>query len=164
MDNLVAWCQWLEHTHIATQIRESLWVFPAIESSHLLAMIVFVGSIASLDLRLLGLAWKSERVSQLTARLLPWSLAGFFAMALTGALLFISNAAKLYVNNTMFQIKLGLIVLAGLNALAFHFTIYRRVSSWDLSPVTPLHARLAGAASLLLWIGVVIAGRWTGFV
>ena len=164
MDNLVAWCEWLEHTRIATQIRESLWVFPAIETTHLLAMIVFVGSIGSLDLRLLGLAWRSERVSQLTARVLPWAIAGFFVMALTGALLFISNAAKLYVNNTMFQFKLGLIALAGINALAFHFTIYQRVTAWDLSPVTPLHARLAGAASLLLWIGVVTAGRWTGFV
>jgi hypothetical protein len=164
MDNLVAWCEWLEHTRIATQIRESLWVFPAIETTHLLAMIVFVGSIGSLDLRLLGLAWRSERVSQLTSRVLPWAITGFFVMALTGSLLFISNAAKLYVNNTMFQFKLGLIALAGINALAFHFTIYQRVTAWDLSPVTPLHARLAGAASLLLWIGVVTAGRWTGFV
>jgi hypothetical protein len=164
MDNLVEWCQWIEHTRIATQIRESLWVFPAIETTHLLAMIVFVGSIGSLDLRLLGLAWKGERVSQITRRLLPWSIAGFFAMAVTGVLLFVSNAAKLYVNNSAFQIKLLLIVLAGANALAFHMTTYQRVTSWDMSPVAPLHARLAGTSSLLLWISVVVAGRWTGFV
>jgi uncharacterized membrane protein len=127
-------------------------------------MIVFVATVGALDLRLLGLASRRERVSQIATRLLPWSFAGFFVMAVTGALLFMSNAAKLYVNNGAFQIKLLLIILAGINALAFHMTIYRRVTRWDLSPVTPIGARLAGASSLLLWIGVVTAGRWTGFV
>ncbi len=164
MQQLVEWCQWLERTLIATRIRESLWVFPAIEITHLLAMIVFVSTVGALDLRLLGIASKRERVSQLAQRLLPWTFAGFFVMTLTGTLLFMSNAAKLYVNNPAFQIKMLLIVLAGVNALAFHMTIYRRVASWDMSPVTPLAARLAGASSLLLWIGVVGTGRWTGFI
>ena len=164
MEQLVEWCQWLEHTLIATRIRESLWVFPAIEITHLLAMIVFVSTVAALDLRLLGLASKRERVSNLAQRLLPWSFAGFFVMTVTGVLLFVSNAAKLYINNPAFQLKLLLIVLAGLNALAFHMTVYRRVTAWDMSPVAPLAARFAGASSLLLWIAVVAAGRWTGFV
>lgn len=164
MDQLIEWCSTIERTLIATRIRESLWVFPAIEIVHLLAMIVFVSTVGALDLRLLGLASKRERVSALAQRLLPWSFAGFFVMAATGVLLFMSNAAKLYVNNPAFQLKLLLIVLAGINALAFHMTIYRRVNAWDMSPVTPPAARLAAASSLLLWIAVVAAGRWTGFV
>jgi hypothetical protein len=95
---------------------------------------------------------------------LPWSWAGFGVMVATGSLLFTSNAAKLYINNPSFQIKMLLILLAGVNALVYHLTVYRRVTAWDTAPVTPLGARIAGALSLLLWVSVVFAGRWIGFM
>ena len=164
MDTLLAFCKWLERSPLGTEVRESLWLFPVIETVHLLGMVLLVGTIAVLDLRMLGLAMPRESVSQLAERLLPWTWAGFAVMLMTGSLLFTSSAAKTYIHNPSFQIKMLLIFLAGMNALVFHLTVYRRVAAWEFAPVAPLGARIAGGLSLLLWISVVAAGRWIGFV
>ena len=164
MDSLLAFCKWLERSPLGTEVRESLWLFPTIETVHLLGIVLLVGTIAVLDLRMLGLAMRRESMSQLAERLLPWTWAGFGVMLMTGSLLFTSNAAKTYIHNPSFQLKMLLIFLAGVNALVFHLTAYRRVAARDITPVTPLAARVAGALSLLLWVGVVAAGRWIGFV
>lgn len=164
MDYLFAFCKWLERTPLGTEVRQSLWLFPTIETVHVLGIVLLLSTIAMLDLRLLGFSAQREPVSQIAGRLLPWSWAGFGVMVATGSLLFTSNAAKLYINNPSFQIKMLLILLAGVNALVYHLTVYRRVTAWDTAPVTPLGARIAGALSLLLWVSVVFAGRWIGFM
>jgi hypothetical protein len=83
-------------------------------------------------------------------------------MIISGTLLFSSEATKLY-NNGAFLLKMGLIFLAGINALVFHTTVYQRVEKWDLAAATPIGARLAGAFSLVLWVGVIFAGRWIAY-
>lgn len=144
-------------------MRQSLWLFPVIEVAHLLGMVVLVGAVATFDLRLLGWSAPRVRVSTLAARLLPWAWAGFAVQVVTGALLFSSEAVHVHANPA-FQIKMVLICLAGLNALIFHYSIYRNVASWDESATLPLRARLAGGLSILLWAGIVAAGRFIGFV
>ena len=79
-------------------------------------------------------------------------------MAISGLLLFYSGPVKA-ANNIFFRVKILLIALAGVNALLFHLTIYRRVVSWDRATSPPARAKLAGVLSLLLWSGVVICGR-----
>lgn len=150
--------QWLEATAGSVAIRESLLVYPIIETTHVLTLCLFIGFIALLDLRLLGLALGGVPVSQLTGRLLPWALGGFVVMAISGSLLFYSGPIRAAAN-IFFQVKMALLALAGVNALAFHFTIHRRVADWDRDPVPPLRARIAGFCSLLLWTGVVVCGR-----
>jgi hypothetical protein len=83
-------------------------------------------------------------------------------MATTGMLLFYSGPVRAS-GNIFFRIKMGLLTLTGINALLFHFTIYRRVAHWDSDPVPPLRARMAGLCSLLLWSGVVICGRMQAY-
>jgi hypothetical protein len=151
-------CQWLYDSSIGTSIRESIWVFPIIETIHVLGLTLLVGTIAILDLRLLGLVLKREQVSRVASQILPLTWAGFAVMFVSGFLLFWAEAAKCYANPA-FRLKLLLLALVGLNPLVFHLTIYRSVLSWNEQLVTPLRARLAAFFSLTLWGGIVCAGR-----
>ena len=148
---------------MGASIRESLWLFPAIETLHLLGMALLFATVAAYDLRLLGLALRGQRVSKVASKLLPWTWLGFAVQVITGTLLFSSEALKIY-TNPAFRLKILLILLAGAQALAFHRLAYRNVSAWDVDAPTPISAKLAGALSLLLWTSVVAAGRFIGFV
>jgi hypothetical protein len=158
-----SFCHWIQHTPVGTAVGGSDWAFPAIETVHLLGMILLVGSVATFDLRLLGFLMPRQSVSRLAGRLLPGAWVGFSVMAVTGTLLFASDAIRKYGPNPVFPIKMLLIFLAGVNMLIFHSGVYRRVENWDDAPVTPLRAKVAGCCSLLLWTGVITAGRWIGF-
>jgi len=160
---MLPFCRWLEQSSVGANVRESLWLFPAIETLHLLGMAALVGTTAVFDLRLLGWMLRRERVSELAGRLLPWSWVGFAVQVVTGALLFTSEAVKVY-TNPAFRVKMLLIFLAGVHALIFHWSVYRDVASWDDSGVLPVGAKVAGFVSILLWIGIVAAGRFIGFV
>ena len=142
---------------------DSTWLFPAVETIHLAAMVLLVASISAFDLRLLGFILKGESVSQLTRKLIPLTWIAFGTMAVTGVLLFSSDPVHKYCPNPAFQLKLVLIALAGLNMSLFHFTVYQSVAKWDTDPSPPVWAKLVGSVSVVLWAGVVIAGRWIGF-
>ena len=151
-------CHWLNDTRLATSIRESEVVFPVIEAVHVLAIALLAGTVAIVDLRLLGLILKRERVSLVAGRLLPLTWAGFAVMLASGALLFLAEAAKSCAN-PVFRLKMLLLLAAGLNPLVFHRTIYRRVAEWDQAPVVPRRARVMALLSLSLWSGIIVAGR-----
>jgi hypothetical protein len=141
---------------------DNSWVFPIVETIHVLCLAVVFGSIAMVDLRLLGISSRDSRVSRLSAEVLPWTWTAFLFAALSGFLMFVCKA-KTYWNNPQFELKFLCIFLAGVNMLAFHFGIYRRVADWDIALPTPPAARTAGALSICLWITVVFMGRWAGF-
>lgn len=157
-----AFLEWLENTDGSIAIRESILFYPLVESTHVLSLCLFLGMIAMLDLRLLGLGLRNVPVSQTAGRLLPWAFAGFALMVVSGSLLFYSTPLRAYYN-IFFRIKVVGIALAGLNALIFHRTIYRRVHAWDAAPAPPRRAKLAGAASLILWSVVVVCGRMQAY-
>lgn len=163
MIDLLALCKWLQQTSVGAAVRESLWLFPAIETVHLLGMAALVGTVTVLDFRLLGWVLRQKRFSELLKRLIPWVWTSFAVQVITGTLLFSSEAVKLYANPA-FRLKILLIFLAGVHALIFHWAVYRNVATWDDSPVLPLRAKLSGFVSLVLWIAVVAAGRFIGFV
>jgi hypothetical protein len=123
---------------------------------------MFLGLAVMLDLRLLGVAFVKTPVSEVANRLLPWTVVGFVVMVITGVLLFYAIPVKTYLN-IFFRIKVLLLILAGINVAVFHNTIDRKRSEWDLAPVPPLRARLAGGFSLVLWAGVVVAGRMIAY-
>ena len=151
-------CQWIQNTNFSVALRESTLAFPVIEGTHLLAIGVSAGTIVLTDLRLLGVLMKKEPASKVMGSLLPFTIAGFILVFITGALLFWAEAAKSY-GNLWFRIKLLFLIFAGINALIFHLTAYRRMKDWDLAPVAPVGARIAGLASLVLWTGVIWLGR-----
>lgn len=161
--SLLEVCSWLEASPVGVAISESEWLFPTIETVHVLALVLVVGSIAMLDLRLLGLSSRDRGVEALAADTLPWTWGAFLVAAISGALMF-TSAATNYYDNTPFRIKIVLLILAGLNMAVFHFTTYTRVHSWSDAFPTPGPARIAATLSLVFWVGVVFAGRWIGFV
>ena len=160
---MLEFCQWLDHSAAGSTIRQSLWLFPAIETVHLLGMAALVGTITVLDLRLLGWAMPQRRVSEVTARLLPWAWLGCGLQVVTGVLLFSSEAVKIY-GNPAFRLKMLLLLLAGIQALIFQTVVSRKLPAWDDRPAPPVMARITGMISILLWIAIVTAGRFIGFV
>jgi len=156
--NLLEFCQWLEDTRLGVLMREGPLWFSLLNGVHLLGMTVAFGTIAIVDLRLLGKGIRRARVSEVASSLLPWTWAGFAVMAVSGTLLILSEAVKLY-GNLFFRIKVVLLILAALNVLIFHRTVYKHVAEWDLEPVPPRAARVAGMVSLICWFGLMAAGR-----
>jgi hypothetical protein len=151
-------CQWLQDTSWGVGIRESTLLFPILEGTHTIGIALSVGILLVMDLRLAGVLMRREPVSQIFNQLMPWSLGGFLLMFLTGALLFLSQATKAY-GSVFFRIKLLLLLLAGINALVFELTLRRRVAAWDSAEAPPFRARVAGVLGIVLWAGVIAAGR-----
>jgi len=154
-------CQVIQDSEIGTSIRESIWVFPIIETVHVLGAAVSVGLIMALDLRLTGLGMRRVPAAHLMHRLKPWYLTGFVIMMLSGALLFWSEAAKLYSSFT-FRMKLLFLVLAGINALLFEIKYTPKIADFETQG-TPSGATLVGWCSLVFWAAVIGFGRWTAY-
>lgn len=151
----------LQDLSLPTQIRESDWLFPTIETAHVFALVLVVGTIMTVDLRLLGFANKERPFSQVAAEMLPWTWTAFAVAALAGMLMF-SSKALTYYGNIPFRLKMVCLLLAGINMVMFHWLGTRHLEAWDRGR-PPRAARLAGGASLLLWTTIVAAGRWIGF-
>src|SRR5712691_5488808 len=151
-------CEWLAATPGSIALHESRYMYLIVLSVHVLTLCLFVGTAAMMDLRLLGLTMQSVRVSEVITRLLPWTSAGFLLMLLSGSLLFYA-APLLRYQNIFFRAKMAALLLAGLNVWVFHNTSYRKVAEWDLDPVPPLSARVAGGLGLVLWAVLITLGR-----
>jgi hypothetical protein len=155
-------CEWLQHSSTSRQILESNVGFAALIITHMLGLGVFLGTVMILDLRLLGRGIRTSPVSDLVDRLLPWTRAGFAAMAISGVILFCTEAVKCY-QSRAFGIKMGLIALATVNVWVFHRRSYSASGASDAGSKLPLSWKLAGALSLLLWLGALAAGRAVGY-
>lgn len=153
---------WLQDTTIATAIRENEILFPWIETAHVGAIVLVVGSISIVDLRLLGLASCDRPVQQLMREILPLTWGAFAVAAAAGGLLFSSKAVD-YGHNFFFQGKMILLLLAGTNMAVFHVFTGRDVPKWSDVTQQPMPAKIAGSISLILWVTVVAFGRWIGF-
>lgn len=153
--------KWLETSAVGTAVAQSAWLFPAVETIHVIALTLVVGSIAIIDLRLLHRSWRGRAVTEIARDTLPWTWASF-AIAVTSGFLMFTSAATKYAVDTPFRLKMVLVLLAGANMLVFHRFTYRGVAAWDTG-TPPLAAKIAGGLSLLFWIGVVACGRWVGF-
>jgi len=154
--------QTLYDSAIGTAIRESGTLFPWIESVHVLMIAIVVGTIAIVDLRLIGFSSHRRGARQLIVDMLPFTWVAFVFAIITGSLLFLSNATGYY-ESMPFRFKLLAIVIAGLNMAVFHLTAYRRIGEWDDRLPTPNAAKIAGISSLTLWILIVFLGRWIGY-
>lgn len=161
MNFLPELAQWLQQTDFAIAIKESDWMFQALETLHVLALALVVGSIAMVDLRLLGLYSRDRPVTDLMEEALPWTWIAFVFAAISGTLMFVSKAVAYY-ENWPFRFKILLLGLAGINVLFFHFKTYRSVANWNVGNA-PSSAKVAGGLSLLFWVAVVTLGRWIGF-
>jgi len=155
-------CRWLEGTRGSVALHESIWVYPIVESVHVLTLCVFLGMTVMIDLRLLGASFRATAVSQVYRRLAPWMVSGFAVMVVSGALLFYAAPVKTYLN-IFFRLKMGFLLMAGLNVAVFHFLTSRTMPRWDLEEHLPLPAKLAGGVSLALWAAIAVCGRMIAY-
>jgi hypothetical protein len=151
---------WLESQPLSLYLGESAW-FPFLESIHVITATFLVGSILMVDLRLLGLAARRYSVRRVVREVVPWTYAASVFSVVTGVGLFVTRAGH-YAGNRAFQIKMVLLVFAGLNMAVFHLITARGIERSDEAGAITAASRFAGASSLLLWIGILLAGRWIG--
>ena len=154
--------QWLEASALATRIRDSLYLFPFLESIHVIGLALVFGTIAIIDLRLLGTASTERPFKRMASDILKWTWIAFGLTALTGSLMFITNAG-VYYHNFYFRAKMVLLVLAAVNMLSFELTLGRSVHRWDRATAAPPAGRAVAVLSLIIWISVIFAGRLIGF-
>jgi hypothetical protein len=153
---------WIQNTELSFQIGATYW-FPLLESIHVLGIVFLVGSILVVDLRLLGITAVDHLFSTLHKELTRWTWTSFVVATLTGVGLFISRPGA-YAENPAFQIKFALLICAGVNVWLFRRIPFASIGSWDASAAIPRSARLAGFFSMILWAGVIFAGRWVGHI
>lgn len=160
--SLFRFFEWLGNTSWSIALHESRYVFLLVLMIHVLTLSVFVGTAVMIDLRLLGKAMTHVPLSQVVARLVPWSELGFGVMVVTGALLFYAAPLARY-ENVFFRFKMAALLLAVFNVLVFRRTVYRRVEQWDLDPVPPRRVRMVGVVSLILLALIITAGRMMAY-
>jgi len=153
--------EWLETTAIAEAVRTYGWIYPALESAHYIGIVFLVGSIMLIDLRLLGLAKRLPLKTMIT--LLPWVWAGFFINFFSGGIIFIYGATG-FATNGAFQLKMALIVLAGINALLFEIAARRGRDDWVVTGNAPVLVKGIATLSFVLWLSVVTTGRWMAYI
>ena len=154
--------EWLERTALAALIQESAYGFPLVVAVHLMALTFSVGALVWVDLRMLGIVLPDVPLTTLYRSLAPWFLIGFALMLASGASLFVAFATSAYAN-LYFRIKVITLLLAGVNALAFHLLIERRSATGAGTSQPPAAVRLAGLASLCLWVIVIACGRMMSY-
>ncbi len=149
--------QWLEDTSWAVAIRQSIWLYPALEIVHISGIVLLVGPAFMFDLRLLGVS-KNLSVSALAGYLLSWSRRGLFLIIPSGILLFITNAATLGYD-PVFWLKMILLAVAGINALIFHRFSFAAVSTGKENTGVPANAKAAAIVSIITWLAIIACGR-----
>ena len=150
--------EWFELTTVGEIIRSSVWLFPFIEAFHLVAFGVLGGAVLLVDLRLIGLAFRSQPVARVAQEMKPWLQRSLAVAVVSGSLLFVSESVKCYYSEA-FWIKItGLFV-----ALIFTATIRRKVTMAEAGNIGPIWNRLVGVVSIGLWATVAWGGRWIGF-
>ena len=160
MEALLPFFQWCDATTVSGWIRESRWIFPLIETFHILALTVLFGTVLAIDLRLMGAGLKSQPVSAIARHLGPWMRGSLAVILVSGVLLFLSEAMKCY-GNDAFRFKMVALLLA----LGFQFTVFAYVTSpAGEVRVRPIGRKAVALVSMALWLGVGIGGRAIGFV
>jgi hypothetical protein len=156
--SVLSFFTWCENSSLGEAIRDSRWLFPAIESFHLLALAVIGGAVLVMNLRLLGWGIEGQPVAQLWRDTRPWLISSLTIMIVSGLLLFTSEATKLYYHEA-FWVKMSSLLLATL----FTFTVLRPVALAEQGRVRPLWCKAVALISIILWSGVGMGGRWIGF-
>lgn len=151
----------IESSALGQAMRQSLWLYPAVETTHIVGLALLVGSIAVLDLRLLGLS-RSLPVRRLAAHVLPWTIGSFVLILPSGLAMFVAHASD-FISNNVFALKMCLILAAGTNAAAFHVAVFPGAAAWDVDATPPAAVRAMAALSLLLWISVIACGRMLAY-
>jgi hypothetical protein len=149
--------QSIQDSELSTSFRESTYVWGFVDGVHVIGLCVFLGMLLFWELRLFNVGVRTATPSETWARLSPWIFAGFVIMVLSGITLFCGEPVR-YWASVFFRVKLVALVLAGLNAVAFHYGIGRKLVQWDTTPL-PQSAHIIGILSITLWVLIMFCGR-----
>jgi hypothetical protein len=156
----VAFLEWLQATRVASFVAETLWAYPLFETLHTLGMALLIGSLGLINLRVLG--YKQELPIVGTLDLLPLAWLGFTVNLVSGLALFTSDAVYFW-SSVTFRVKLGLIVIAGINSFVLSQSVFREARAGGVAPPRA-QARLVAGASLVFWVGAIVAGRLIAYL
>ena len=159
---ILEFCHWLAETEWSIALHESFYMYPWIESSHVLLIMLFVGTVFIVDLRLLGVLFRDVPVSEVTSRLLPWTIFGFILTFISGMLLFYAIPVRTY-QSIFFRVKIAMLIVAAINVIWFHLRTEKNRESWDADWVPPRGARIAAVISLASWATVIVMGRMIAY-
>ena len=152
----------VEASGLGQFMREALYAYPLVEACHIGGLALLFGSIAVVDLRLLGLG-RQVAIRPLVAFATPWSIAGFVIAASTGALMFSAHAEE-FVEQPVFLLKMSLIVAGGVNAALLRTGPLRAAGAFDTHARPPARVRYAAGLSIALWLGVIACGRLLAYL
>ena len=152
----------VEGLAIAKAMRENLWLYPSVEIVHIVGFAILVGAVVMFDLRVLGLS-KAIPVRALARHLLPWSVVALLLIVPSGLAMFSAHAGD-FLNNRAFQLKMALLITAGMNAAYFHTGPYQTVKEWDVEVAAPLSARISVALSIVIWFSIIACGRLLAYL
>lgn len=153
---------WLSETEWSIALHESLYLYPWIESTHVLSICLFFGTLLFVDLRLTDKVFNNLSISEMNRKVLPLTVFGFLVMSVTGLLLFYAIPVRNY-QNIFFRIKMILIVAAGINAFFFHRRMSKEAQVWDKDSSIPRSMKNSAITSLVLWSLVIISGRMIAY-
>ncbi|MEC5386152.1 DUF6644 family protein [Uliginosibacterium sp. H3] len=169
IQSLQHFSDWLSTTPLSVGIQSAAWVVPSVQTLHILLIAALIASVALLNARLLGFAARSQPVADVARRFLPWVWWAVPGLALTGLILIIAEPAR-ELTNPIFFAKLFLLLLVLLLTGVVQYRLNRNPAGWerqapgDAAAIpTTFSAKLVGASSLLLWVGIVVAGRWIAY-
>ncbi len=150
--------EWVDNLDSSWELRGSQYLWSWIVVTHVVSVTMFAGLIVMMDLRLLGVGNMRAPFSQVQRRLFPWQMVGLVLSVSSGLILLYAQPMQYYAN-IFFWMKMVMMVVAGANALVFHYLTYETVAAWDTSGTPPFGAKLAGVVSIVLWAGVIVSGR-----
>jgi uncharacterized membrane protein SirB2 len=155
-----ALCDWLSNTHVSLAIQSALWVVPAVQTVHILCVSLVMYSVAMLDLRLMGFVSRRQPIARMVGRLLPWVWYSLIVLAATGVILIVGEPTR-ELPNAAFQAKMAMLGTVILITVVIQQQSKKNATYWETRHVA---ARLIGLVSLLLWVGIVTAGRWIAYI
>jgi hypothetical protein len=149
---LLQFCAWLEHNSWVTTISGTGWMYQTVEITHYFSLFVLIGTTLIVDLRVLGVAARRESISQISQQFFPWVWTALFLALVSGFIMFATGAADFY-TDAIFRIKMAVILLA----ILFTMLVQWQTGRSDRPAATPAFSKLAAFASLVLWIGAILA-------
>jgi len=153
---------WLSHTPVSQFIQNVLWIIPAVQTVHILAIASVLSSVAMIDLRIFGFAGRGMTMADTAGRYAPWIWWSLLVLALTGVTLITGEPVR-SLTNPAFQIKMALLATAMVVTLVFQRAIRRKAGAWDAAPRLPAAVRIAALATLVLWFAIAVFGRWIAY-
>ncbi|HTV79812.1 MAG TPA: DUF6644 family protein [Steroidobacteraceae bacterium] len=153
-------CAWLSSTSLSEHIQDAFWVIPTVQTVHIVSIAIVMTSMAMLDLRLVGVAGRRQSLHEMGARFLPWVWTALVVLACSGTILIIGEPGR-ELQSDMFWIKMGLLACALTLTLIFQTQLRREKSFWERHRAAAI---LLGSVSLIIWVGIVAAGRWIAYV